>query len=247
MDTFCPVGPVVALGLIRRTSTSSAASTAMCARTDRPPRWSSTPPISSPTRASASMLEPGDIFATQAPRRRRAARRGRSALEIEAPEIGMLTPPWRPRASDPASTLTAHRCEAPCAHGIHVRGQAVRRRRRGQRLGASWRHSGGARRTERPRPRRRPRQFGGYPNLLRRGQYRFDPSLHYIGECGPGQLLTTACWSRRSSRAPSASASSPRRLRANRSSPATRSPCPAGSTSTASASRTDFPHEREGL
>ncbi|MBK8254270.1 MAG: NAD(P)/FAD-dependent oxidoreductase [Polyangiaceae bacterium] len=34
------------------------------------------------------------------------------------------------------------------------------------------------------------KQFGGYINPFRRGKYRFDPGLHYIGECGPGQLLT---------------------------------------------------------
>lgn len=34
------------------------------------------------------------------------------------------------------------------------------------------------------------KQFGGYLNPFRRGKYRFDPGLHYIGECGPGQLLT---------------------------------------------------------
>ncbi len=34
------------------------------------------------------------------------------------------------------------------------------------------------------------KQFGGYLNPFRRGKYRFDPGLHYIGECGPGQLMT---------------------------------------------------------
>jgi all-trans-retinol 13,14-reductase len=34
------------------------------------------------------------------------------------------------------------------------------------------------------------KQLGGYLNPFRRGKYRFDPGLHYIGECGPGQLLT---------------------------------------------------------
>lgn len=33
------------------------------------------------------------------------------------------------------------------------------------------------------------KQFGGYLNPFRRGKYRFDPGLHYVGECGPGQLL----------------------------------------------------------
>lgn len=34
------------------------------------------------------------------------------------------------------------------------------------------------------------KQFGGYCNPFRRGKYRFDPGLHYIGECGPGELMT---------------------------------------------------------
>lgn len=34
------------------------------------------------------------------------------------------------------------------------------------------------------------KQFGGYCNPFRRGKYRFDPGLHYIGECGPGQIMT---------------------------------------------------------
>ena len=34
------------------------------------------------------------------------------------------------------------------------------------------------------------KQFGGYTNPFRRGKYRFDPGLHYIGECGPGQMMT---------------------------------------------------------
>jgi phytoene dehydrogenase-like protein len=34
------------------------------------------------------------------------------------------------------------------------------------------------------------KQFGGYTNPFRRGKYRFDPGLHYIGECGPGQTMT---------------------------------------------------------
>ncbi len=29
------------------------------------------------------------------------------------------------------------------------------------------------------------KQYGGYCNPFRRGKYRFDPGLHYIGECGP--------------------------------------------------------------
>jgi phytoene dehydrogenase-like protein len=34
------------------------------------------------------------------------------------------------------------------------------------------------------------KQFGGYTNPFRRGRYRFDPGVHYIGECGPGQQFT---------------------------------------------------------
>lgn len=34
------------------------------------------------------------------------------------------------------------------------------------------------------------KQLGGFLNPFRRGKYRFDPGVHYIGECGPGQLLT---------------------------------------------------------
>ncbi len=34
------------------------------------------------------------------------------------------------------------------------------------------------------------KQFGGYTNPFKRGRYSFDPGLHYIGECGPGQQLT---------------------------------------------------------
>ncbi|MFO0587313.1 MAG: NAD(P)/FAD-dependent oxidoreductase [Polyangiaceae bacterium] len=34
------------------------------------------------------------------------------------------------------------------------------------------------------------KQFGGYTNPFKRGKYRFDPGLHYIGECGPGQMMT---------------------------------------------------------
>ncbi len=34
------------------------------------------------------------------------------------------------------------------------------------------------------------KQLGGYLNPFRRGKYRFDPGLHYIGECGPGQAMT---------------------------------------------------------
>jgi phytoene dehydrogenase-like protein len=34
------------------------------------------------------------------------------------------------------------------------------------------------------------KQYGGYCNPFRRGHYRFDPGLHYIGECGPGQQLS---------------------------------------------------------
>lgn len=34
------------------------------------------------------------------------------------------------------------------------------------------------------------KQFGGYTNPFKRGKYSFDPGLHYIGECGPGQQLT---------------------------------------------------------
>jgi len=31
------------------------------------------------------------------------------------------------------------------------------------------------------------KQFGGYTNPFRRRRFRFEPGLHYIGECGPGQ------------------------------------------------------------
>ncbi|MCC6648330.1 MAG: NAD(P)/FAD-dependent oxidoreductase [Polyangiaceae bacterium] len=34
------------------------------------------------------------------------------------------------------------------------------------------------------------KQHGGYTNPFRRGKYAFDPGLHYVGECGPGQQLT---------------------------------------------------------
>ncbi|MCC6527794.1 MAG: NAD(P)/FAD-dependent oxidoreductase [Polyangiaceae bacterium] len=34
------------------------------------------------------------------------------------------------------------------------------------------------------------KQFGGYCNPFRRGRYRFDPGLHYLGECGPGGQMT---------------------------------------------------------
>lgn len=34
------------------------------------------------------------------------------------------------------------------------------------------------------------KQLGGYINPFHRGKYRFDPGLHYIGECGPGQLMS---------------------------------------------------------
>lgn len=34
------------------------------------------------------------------------------------------------------------------------------------------------------------KQLGGYCNPFRRGKYRFDPGVHYMGECGPGQLMT---------------------------------------------------------
>lgn len=34
------------------------------------------------------------------------------------------------------------------------------------------------------------KQHGGYTNPFRRGKYAFDPGLHYIGECGPGQQMT---------------------------------------------------------
>ncbi|MEZ4295595.1 MAG: NAD(P)/FAD-dependent oxidoreductase [Polyangiaceae bacterium] len=33
------------------------------------------------------------------------------------------------------------------------------------------------------------KQLGGYCNPFKRGKYRFDPGVHYIGECGPGQLF----------------------------------------------------------
>lgn len=34
------------------------------------------------------------------------------------------------------------------------------------------------------------KQLGGYTNPFKRRAYSFDPGLHYIGECGPGQQLT---------------------------------------------------------
>lgn len=34
------------------------------------------------------------------------------------------------------------------------------------------------------------KELGGYTNPFRRGPYSFDPGLHYIGECGPGQAFT---------------------------------------------------------
>lgn len=34
------------------------------------------------------------------------------------------------------------------------------------------------------------KQHGGYTNPFKRGKYSFDPGLHYIGECGPGQQMT---------------------------------------------------------
>jgi all-trans-retinol 13,14-reductase len=33
------------------------------------------------------------------------------------------------------------------------------------------------------------KQLGGYLNPFKRGRYEFDPGLHYIGECGPGQTF----------------------------------------------------------
>ena len=33
------------------------------------------------------------------------------------------------------------------------------------------------------------KQFGGYLNPFRRGKFEFDPGLHYIGECGRGELF----------------------------------------------------------
>jgi all-trans-retinol 13,14-reductase len=33
------------------------------------------------------------------------------------------------------------------------------------------------------------KQLGGYSNPFRRGPYAFDPGLHYIGECGPGDAF----------------------------------------------------------
>lgn len=33
------------------------------------------------------------------------------------------------------------------------------------------------------------KQFGGLLNPFSRGKYRFDPAVHYLGECGPGQLF----------------------------------------------------------
>src|SRR5690242_4074025 len=34
------------------------------------------------------------------------------------------------------------------------------------------------------------KQFGGYTKPFNGGKYSFDPGLHYIGECGPGQQFT---------------------------------------------------------
>jgi phytoene dehydrogenase-like protein len=34
------------------------------------------------------------------------------------------------------------------------------------------------------------KQLGGYSNPFRRGPYTFDPGIHYIGECGPGEAFT---------------------------------------------------------
>lgn len=34
------------------------------------------------------------------------------------------------------------------------------------------------------------KQLGGYLNPFKRGRFEFDPGLHYIGECGPGQTFT---------------------------------------------------------
>jgi phytoene dehydrogenase-like protein len=31
------------------------------------------------------------------------------------------------------------------------------------------------------------KQYGGFTNPFKRGHYGFDPGLHYLGECGPGQ------------------------------------------------------------
>jgi phytoene dehydrogenase-like protein len=36
------------------------------------------------------------------------------------------------------------------------------------------------------------KQLGGYTNPFKRGHYSFDPGLHYIGECGPGQSFRRA-------------------------------------------------------
>lgn len=33
------------------------------------------------------------------------------------------------------------------------------------------------------------KQLGGYLNPFKRGRFEFDPGLHYIGECGPGQTF----------------------------------------------------------
>lgn len=33
------------------------------------------------------------------------------------------------------------------------------------------------------------KQLGGYLNPFKRGAYRFDPGVHYLGECGEGQTL----------------------------------------------------------
>lgn len=33
------------------------------------------------------------------------------------------------------------------------------------------------------------KQLGGYLNPFKRGRFEFDPGLHYIGECAPGQLF----------------------------------------------------------
>lgn len=35
------------------------------------------------------------------------------------------------------------------------------------------------------------KQFGGYLNPFRRGHFSFEPGLHYIGECGPGQSFSS--------------------------------------------------------
>jgi all-trans-retinol 13,14-reductase len=34
------------------------------------------------------------------------------------------------------------------------------------------------------------KQLGGYLNPFRRGSFSFDPGLHYLGECGPGQAFS---------------------------------------------------------